>query len=337
MKMIINFEMEYIMFKKIISAISAVLISASVLTGCSSAQVKDDSKINIVCTVFPAYDWTRQIIGDSDNINLTYLLGNGSDLHNFQPTADDIIKISDCDIFIYVGGESDEWIEDTLDNAVNKDMKVIKLLDVLADFVVEEEIKEGMADENNHDEHEDEHETEYDEHIWLSLKNAQKCVNEITTAIISVDSDNNVKYLSNSNDYLADLIKMDKIFTYLFDLNPDSTLIFGDRFPFRYFVEDYNLDYYAAFTGCSADTQASFETITFLAKKADELNTDTIFAIENSDCTIADAVIENTQSKSQNIAVLDSAQSVTNQQINDGVTYLSIMKKNYDVLQEVFQ
>ena len=126
------------------------------------------------------------------------------------------------------------------------------------------------------------------------------------------------------------------MFHYLFDRNP-QTLIFGDRMPFRYFIEDYNLDYNAAFTGCSADTEASFDTITFLAQKADELNADTIFAIENSDCTIADAVIENTNSKSQNIAVLDSAQSVTNQQIDNGVTYLSVMQKNYDTLQEVFQ
>lgn len=315
------------MFKKIISVI---LASAVILTGCGSLPEKDSSKINIVCTVFPAYDWTRQIIGDTDNINLTYLLGNGSDLHNFQPTTDDMIKISTCDIFIYVGGESDKWVTDALENAQNKDMKVVNLLDVLADSVVEEEVKEGMNAEN------DEDETEYDEHIWLSLENARKCVNEITYVVGNADKDNAQKYLTNSSGYLKQLTALDSNFQYLFEDNP-QTLIFGDRFPFRYFVEDYNLDYYAAFTGCSADTDASFETITFLANKADELNADTIFAIEKSDCTIADAVIENTKSKSQSIAVLDSAQSVTNQQIDSGVTYLSIMQKNYDVLQEVFQ
>lgn len=321
------------MLKKIISAVSALLIATALFTGCHDGLPKNDNKINIVCTVFPVYDWTKQIIGDNHNINLTYLLGNGSDLHNFQPTADDIIRISDCDMFIYVGGESDAWVEDALANAQNKDMKVVNLFDVLADSIVEEEVKEGMNTET--DEH-DESETEYDEHIWLSLSNAQKCVNEITSAVCSVDSDNSMKYSSNANDYIKDLIVLDKMFHYLFDRNP-QTLIFGDRFPFRYFIEDYNLDYYAAFTGCSADTEASFETITFLAQKADELNADTIFAIENSDCTIADAVIENTQSKAQNIAVLDSAQSVTNQQIDNGMTYLSVMQKNYDTLQEVFK
>lgn len=319
------------MLKKFIA--SALLISTALLSGCSSTQ-KEDGKINIVCTVFPAYDWTRQIIGDSDNINLTYLLSNGSDLHNFQPTTDDIIKISTCDIFIYVGGEADMWVEDTLKNAVNKDMKVINLLDVLADSVVEEEIKEGMADEHNHDEHEDE--TEYDEHVWLSLENAEKCVTEITSKIISADNENSEKYSTNANMYITDLNLLDNDFHKLFDDNP-QTLIFGDRFPFRYFVEDYNLDYYAAFTGCSADTEASFQTITFLAQKIDEINADTVFAIENSDCTIADAVIENTKSKSQNIAVLNSIQSVTQKQIDDGTTYYSIMKENYKVLQEVFQ
>lgn len=321
------------MLKKFISAVSALLIATALFTSCHASLPINDNKINIVCTVFSAYDWTKQIIGDSDNINLTYLLGNGADLHNFQPTAEDIIKISDCDIFIYVGGESDKWVTDALLNAQNKDMKVVNLLDVLADSVVEEEVKEGMNTEA--DEH-DESETEYDEHIWLSLSNAQKCVNEITSAVCSVDSDNSMKYSSNANDYIADLIVLDKMFHYLFDRNP-QTLIFGDRFPFRYFVEDYNLDYYAAFTGCSADTEASFDTITFLAQKADELNADTIFAIENSDCTIADAVIENTKSKSQNIAVLDSAQSVTQKQIDGGMTYLYVMRKNYDTLQEVFQ
>lgn len=319
------------MLKKFIA--SALLISTALLSGCSSTQ-KEDGKINIVCTVFPAYDWTRQIIGDSDNINLTYLLSNGSDLHNFQPTTDDIIKISTCDIFIYVGGEADMWVEDTLKNAVNKDMKVINLLDVLADSVVEEEIKEGMADEHNHDEHEDE--TEYDEHVWLSLENAEKCVTEITSKIISADNENSEKYSTNANMYITDLNLLDNDFHKLFDDNP-QTLIFGDRFPFRYFVEDYNLDYYAAFTGCSADTEASFQTITFLAQKIDEINADTVFAIENSDCTIADAVIENTKSKSQNIAVLNSIQSVTQKQIDDGTTYYSIMKENHKVLQEVFQ
>lgn len=323
------------MLKKFITTVSAVLISTALFTGCTAELPQNNGKINIVCTVFPVYDWTRQIVGDSDNVNLTYLLSNGSDLHNFQPTADDIIKISECDIFIYVGGESDTWVEKSLANARNQDMTFINLMEVLSDKIRTEEIKEGMSTEKDEHEH-DEDEKEYDEHVWLSLKNAQMCVNKINEALISKDYENSGKYTENSYNYISELQSLNSKFYELFE-NESTTLVFGDRFPFRYFTEDYNIDYFAAFTGCSADTQASFETITFLAQKTDELNADTIFAIENSDCTIADAVIANTQSKSQKIAVLDSAQSVTQKQINDGITYLSIMEKNYNVLQEALK
>lgn len=323
------------MLKKLISVITA---SAMILVGCGSVK-PDNNKIDIVCTAFPVYDWTRQIVGDSDNINLTYLLENGSDLHNFQPTVDDMIKISDCDIFIYVGGESDEWVREAINNAQNKNMIVVNLLSAISDSLVLEELKEGMqsGEDDEHDEDsEEEHSPEYDEHIWLSLDNAEKCVTRIYNEILTADSANTELYTQNFENYTAELHSLDNDFHTLFDDNP-KTLIFGDRFPFRYFVEDYNLDYYAAFMGCSADTDASFETITFLAEKADELNADTIFAIENSDCTIAEAVIENTKSSAQSVAVLDSAQSVTAQQIADGMTYISIMRNNYNTLQEVFK
>lgn len=322
------------MFKKFIAALGAAVLSVSLFSSCSSTAVKDNDRLSVVCTVFPCYDWARQIIGDSQNTELTYLLGNGSDLHNFQPTADDMIRISDCDIFIYVGGESDKWVDKALENAKNMDMTVVRLMDVLADNIKEEEIKEGMAAEHDHDEHDNE--TEYDEHIWLSLNNAQKCVTAIADLFSSADSENSDVYEKNADAYKNNLQLLDGKFHALFDNNP-QTLIFGDRFPFRYFVDDYGLSYYAAFMGCSADTEASFETITFLAEKADELNVKTIFAIENSDCNIANAVIDNTSSKNQSAAILDSIQSVTTQQINDGVTYLSIMEKNYDVLKEAFK
>ncbi|MDE6775073.1 MAG: metal ABC transporter substrate-binding protein, partial [Ruminococcus sp.] len=251
----------------------------------------------------------------------------------FQPTADDIIKISDCDIFIYTGGESDEWVEDALANARNKNIKILNMLDVIADSAVEEEVKEGMDEKHNHD---DGHDTEYDEHIWLSLNNAEKCVSEIWKAVYSADEENSALYTNNAKQYIDEIKNLDSDFHTLFDDNP-QTLIFGDRFPFRYFTEDYGLDYYAAFSGCSADTEASFETITFLSQKVDELNSGTVFTIENSDCAVADAVIANTKSKSQNTAVLDSIQSVNSAQIEDGATYLGIMNKNYDILNEAFR
>lgn len=324
------------MFKKIVSAASAAVLSLSAFASCSGQNTADDGRLSVVCTVFPCYDWTRQIVGDTENVDITYLLDDGSDLHSFQPTADDMIKISDCDVFVYIGGESDEWVEKALENARNKDMKVVKLMDSLSEFLTEEEHKEGMEEGHDHEGEEHHHEdTAYDEHIWLSLNNAQFCVADISAALSQADSVNSQVYSDNSNAYNTELQLLDRSLHMMFDGQP-QTLIFGDQFPFLYFTKDYGLDYYAAFSGCSADIEASFETITFLSEKVDELDADTIFAIEYSDCTIAEAVVANTAEKSQNIAVLDSIQSVSQTQIDGGYTYLSAMQENYDVLKEVY-
>ncbi len=240
-------------------------------------------------------------------------------------------------MFIYVGGESDEWVDDALKEATNKDMIVINLLDVLGDSVKEEEVKEGMqADEEEADD-EDEEEPEYDEHVWLSLKNAKVLCGKITDELCTLDSENADTYKNNLKAYDEKLDKLDGEFKSLTDGAKNKTLIFGDRFPFRYFVDDYGLDYFAAFVGCSAETEASFETIVFLANKVDELNSGTIFTIENSDKKIAETIKSNTKSKKQNIAELNSLQSVTNEQIDSGTTYLSAMQDNYTVLKEALQ
>ena len=209
-------------------------------------------------------------------------------------------------------------------------------MDSLSEFLTEEEHKEGMEEGHDHEGEEHHHEDPaYDEHIWLSLNNAQFCVADISAALSQADSVNSQVYSDNSNAYNTELQLLDRSLHMMFDGQP-QTLIFGDQFPFLYFTKDYGLDYYAAFSGCSADIEASFETITFLSEKVDELDADTIFAIENSDCTIAEAVVANTAEKSQNIAVLDSIQSVSQTQIDGGYTYLSAMQNNYDVLKEVY-
>ncbi|MBQ8133809.1 MAG: zinc ABC transporter substrate-binding protein [Clostridia bacterium] len=300
----------------------------------TNSQTTEASKLKIVTTIFPEYDWVREILGDqADHAELTLLLDNGVDLHNYQPTADDIMKISSCDMFIYVGGESDEWVEDALQEATNKDMVVIDLLDVLGDSVKEEEVKEGMQDEEEEEEGEEE-EPEYDEHVWLSLKNTKTLCSKISEELCGIDSENAETYQKNLKAYTEKLDKLDSEYKSLTDSAKEKTLIFGDRFPFRYLVDDYGLDYYAAFVGCSAETEASFETIVFLANKADELGVDTIFTIENSDKKIAETIISNTKSKNQKIAELNSLQSVTNEQIDSGTTYLSVMQSNYDVLKD---
>ena len=511
-----------------------------------SGDKEGDKSFSVVCTIFPEYDWTKEILGEhADDAEITYLLDNGVDLHNYQPTADDILKISSCDLFVYVGGESDEWVENALAEANNEDMKVVELMDVLGDSAKVEELKEGMQeDEHEHehdhskevstfeddevkdrslsdwagewqsayplvldgsldeawehksedgsmtaeeykdyytigyktdissvnidgdnitftyddgktvssdyeytgyfiqnwstgtkaamyrfeavdkesgapvyiefndhmiepekaehfhlrmsnesydaivdpevnwptffdaaltpdevcdevighghsdededeeeheheDEHEEEHEDEhehhheegeeeYDEHVWLSVKNAKTICGAIEKELEAIDPDNAADYKANLESYTAKLDELDNSFKTLVDGASSKTLIFGDRFPFRYFVDDYGLDYYAAFIGCSAETEASFETIAFLAEKVNELDCGTIFTLENSSKDIANSIIS-ASGKSAEIAELNSLQSISADDIANGTSYLSIMQKNYDVLAGVLK
>ena len=300
-----------------------------------AANKASSEPFSVVCTIFPEYDWVREILGDhADNVDISYLLDSGVDLHNYQPTADDIMKISTCDLFVYVGGESDEWVEGALAEATNKDMKVINLMDVLGDSAKVEELKEGMQ-ESEH-EHED-GEEEYDEHVWLSLKNAKVLCAEIEKNIEAIDSANASDYKANLDNYVAKLSELDNSFQTLVDGSSVKTLVFGDRFPFRYFVDDYGLDYFAAFIGCTAESEASFETIMFLSDKINELDCNTVFTLENSNKDIANAVINNSGKKGVQTAELNSLQSVSKDDISGGASYLSLMQKNYDVLAGVMK
>ena len=213
-------------------------------------------------------------------------------------------------------------------------MQVVKLLDVLGDFAKEEEIKEGMEAEEEDEEGEDEG-PEYDEHVWLSLRNAEICCDAICESLCKLDSEGADTYKSNLEAYNAKLDQLDAEYVDMAENAKVKTVVFGDRFPFRYLVDDYGIDYFAAFVGCSAETEASFETIVNLANKMDELNLDTIFTIENSDASIAKSVIENSKNKDSGIETLDSIQSVTEDMVSGGVTYISIMQKNLDTLRKV--
>ncbi|MBR1863180.1 MAG: zinc ABC transporter substrate-binding protein [Ruminococcus sp.] len=323
--------------KKIFTAAILCAALCSAMTGCGGSDKKDSpqkSGLNVVCTSFAAYDWTCEIVGDhSDEVEVTYLLESGVDLHSYQPSVADITKISDCDVFIYVGGESESWTEDLLKEARNKDMKTLRLLDI--GTAVEEELKEGMEAESE-EEPEDGHgeETEYDEHVWLSLRNAQVFCEEIADLLGEADSENAEDYKSNAQSYCGKLGALDTKFTELFSEHPGTVLIFGDRFPFRYFCADHGVDYYAAFAGCSAETEASFETVTFLAGKVDELDVGTVFTIENSDGRVAQSIVQTAEKSGVRIAQLDSVQSVSRQDMDNGRNYLSIMEKNYDTLKE---
>lgn len=331
--------------KKYISIILAAAMSVCGLSACGQADSnqtteKDEKQIRVVTTIFPEYDWVREIAGtESDHVDLTMLLDNGVDLHSYQPTSEDIMKISDCDLFIYVGGESDAWVEDTLKEAVNKDMKVINLLDVLGNSVKKEEVVEGMEaeEEESEEESEEEEEPEYDEHVWLSLKNAKVFCKAIADDLSEIDKDHAETYQKNEENYAAKLDELDQNYQKTVDEASQKTLLFGDRFPFRYMVDDYGLDYYAAFVGCSAETEASFETITFLAGKVDELGLKNVMTIEKSDQKISKAIIENTKDKNQKILTLDSMQSATSDDVKAGTTYLSVMEDNLEVVKEALQ
>lgn len=330
----------------------------------NSIEKGNSNKISIVCTTFPQYDWVKNILGEeAEHFNVTLLLDNGVDMHSYQPAVKDIATAGSSDLFIYVGGESDTWVEDALKEAKNKDLKAINLMETLDNFVKEEEVVEGMQEErkslgHSHEKsskekqeqtqkesHENsqeingqkeaaDEEPEYDEHIWLSIRNAEIMVKNIEKAIEQLDSDNAKVYQNNAENYIKKLDTLDKQYANTIQNAKYKAILFGDRFPFRYMVDDYDLKYYAAFAGCSAETMAGFETVTFLAKKADELRLPVILTIENSDGRIAEAVKSNTTKKNQKILAMNSLQSVTKEQIADGITYLQVMQENLSVLSE---
>ena len=337
--------------KKVLSVILAALLTLALPTACGGPGSDRDGGLRIVTTIFPEYDWVMNILGSNPaGADVTMLLDTGVDLHSFQPTAEDILKISTCDLFLYVGGESDEWVDDALREAANQNRIVLNLLNTLGDAVKEEEVIEGMQEEehdHDHDEDEkheeedhedhDEEETEYDEHVWLSLRNAAALVKSIAEALGKADPKNADVYGNNAAAYIEKLNALDREYRSAVAGGKFSALVFGDRFPFRYMADDYGLDYYAAFVGCSAETEASFETVTFLAQKTDELALPAVLTLEGADRRIAETIVQNTKTKDQKILALDSMQSVTAKDVENGASYLSIMEQNLAVLKEALQ
>ncbi len=319
--------------KKLLAVLLCLTMLAGFAAGCG-AYTPDSGKLSIVTTIFPIYDWVMQILGDrADQAEVTMLLDNGVDLHNYEPTADDIARIAYCDVFLCVGGESDRWVDDVLKQAANKDMVVVKLLDVLGSDAKEEEIKEGMQAE----EEGEEEETAYDEHVWLSLKNAVKLCSVISDQLCEVDAANRDAYAANTAAYIAKLNALDADYQAAVDAANTKTLLFGDRFPFRYLVEDYGLEYYAAFVGCSAESEASFETVAFLAGKIDALGLKTILKLESADGKIAETIRAATKAKDQTILTLNSIQSITAADVQNGASYLAIMEQNLAALREALR
>lgn len=314
----------------------------------SEKKAPANKKISIVATIYPQYDWLKNVLGErADSVDLKLLIKNGTDLHSYKPSAQDIATIAKADLVVYVGGESDEWIEKAL-AATPKDGRIaLNLMKALGDHVKKEEIVEGMqAEDHEHHEHAEKHEDEHhhheevenDEHIWLSLKNAWILVNALAQSLSKVDSANSSIYTANAVLYNAKLWALDSEFTTAISDASQKTILFGDRFPFRYLVDDYGIKYYAAFAGCSAESEASFETVTFLANKMDSLALPAILTIDGSDGKIVRAILDASKnSKNAQVLTLNSMQSVTDEQIKAGVDYLSIMRDNLEVLKKALK
>ena len=315
---------------------SSVTESSSV----AESKSEETKKLSIVTTIFPAYDWVKQVVGDNKNVEISFLIDKGVDLHSYQASAADIAKITDSDLFVYVGGESDDWAEDIIKE--NPNLKYINMVDSIGEAALAEELVEGMQDEEEHDNESEEHaneegeheegEEEIDEHVWLSIKNAETIVSAIEAKLAEIDPDNKAEYEKNANDYLAKLDELDKEYKDTLSSIQNKTIIVGDRFPFRYLVNEYGIKYYAAFKGCDAGSEASFETVKFLANKMDELNMTDIFIIDGSKGDLAKTIVDNTKDKNAKVLVLDSMQSTKS---SDNASYLDIMKKNLEVLKEV--
>lgn len=324
------------MKKRVLACILALCLCVGLfvglVAGCSpSKNDADPSKPQIVVTVFPIYDWMRNLLSDrAGEFNLTLLEDSGADLHNYQPTVNDIYALSNCDLFIYIGGESDKWVADALKQAANKDMIVINLMEALGSLAREEELPEGVTEEEH--EHEDEG-PEYDEHIWLSVKNAAALCPVLAEALAKLDAANAEEYRENCEAYTAQLDMLDAGFTRVVNDAPTKTLLFADRYPFLYLVKDYGLTAYAAFSGCSAETEASFEMIRFLVSKVDELGLKHVMVLESGDRRIATTIISESRGKDADILTLNSMQSVTMDDVKNGVSYFGLMQENLAVLE----
>jgi len=370
--------------------ITIIILLVTVLLGFSGCGSSDKSagakgetpkpRLKIVATIFPEYSWTKELLGSYEkDVELTLLAKKGVDMHSYQPSAEDILRIANCDLFLYVGGESDKWVDKALKESGNPKRRVLNLMKLMGDRAKVEEEVEGMEKHDHHehdkeahahpkkdkqdekhehhdkDKHEEKHEhekehdkdkhdgkdhheqPEYDEHVWLSLKNAGIFCKAIAEELAALDSKNAETYRANYTAYSQKMAALDAKYKEAVTKAPVKTVLFGDRFPFRYLTDDYGLQYYAAFNGCSAETEASFATVAFLAKKMDELKLPAVLTIEGRQHKLAQTIVENTKAKNQKVLTLNSMQSVAEEEIKKGITYLAVMEQNLNVFQEALQ
>ena len=306
-----------------------IFITAFSFSSCSSDKEnvkKDSSKISVVTTIFPYYDFTRSIAGDKADIKL--LLSPGSEPHSYEPSPSDIVAIENCDIFIYNGGESDEWVESVLESIDNKNMKVMRMMDYV-DLLYEQNF-DHYEHNHEHEEH-DEHGEEYDEHIWTSIRNAEKLTDAIYDELSFCDFANKEIYAKNTDIYLSKLQTLDSEISEIVSNAKRKTVVFGDRFPFLYFVTDYSLEYECAFPGCSSETEPSISTVTHMIDFTRNNQVPVVFYLEFSNGKVAKLISEDSGAKTMRFS---SCHNVTKDEFADGTSYISLMEQNAKALKE---
>lgn len=315
-------------FRKSLIACVSVLIAVALGSCAPDNAAVDDDKISIVCTSFPGYDFVRQLTHGIDGVEFSMLLKPGSESHSYEPTPQDIISVKNCDMFVYVGGESDEWAKNILGSVDTDHMKIIALIDCVD--LVEEEIVEGMDAKEEHSSDEHLYEPEYDEHVWTSPVNSIEIVRRISEALCSILSENDKSICENNTEtFISQLSELDSEFKAVADGGARKVIVFGDRFPFRYFADEYGLEYYAAFPGCSSETEASAKTVSFLIDMIKSENIPVVFYPELSNKKIAETICESTNAKAMQ---MNSCHNVTSDEFESGVTYISLMKQNVEAL-----
>lgn len=325
------------LFKYLVALMALPLVVGMV--GCSkNIEGGIRQKPTIVASFYPQYAWIKEILGSrGDSMNVVLLVKNGMDLHSYQPSAEDIATIAQSDVVVYIGGPSDGWIQKAL-TATSKQGRIgVNLMESLGEQVKAEELVEGMEHEESEEHHGDNHE-EYDEHVWLSLKNAEIFVNKLAQVLSDLDKDHAEEYKTNALAYIAKIKALDGDFRQMVESASNKTILVGDRFPFRYLVDDYGVKYYAAFVGCSAESEAGFETVAFLAHKMDSLQLPAIYIIDGGNRKIADAILgASKNSKKVPVLILNSMQSAAAQNIKSGDDYLGAMQGNLEMLKKVLR
>lgn len=308
-------------FKRLLYAILSAVVCLS-FVGCK-AETGESDKLSIVTTLFPQYDFARQITGG--NAEITLLLKPGAESHSYEPTPQDIAKIQSADVFLYIGGESEVWVEDIMKSMDDKDTKILRLMDYITPIEV------GHTHDHEDEHSEDENTHNYDEHIFTSLKNSQVLLDEICYAICEADKENEALYKENAAEYSAKLSELDAKFNDMISSAERKTVIFGDRFPFTYFANDYGLECHAAFSGCSTETEPSFAAVSELIEHVNEENVPTVFYLEFSSQSVAEKIAQSCGVRTE---LLHSCHNISAEDQKNGVTFLDLMTQNYEKLSE---